>query len=91
MPYNITINPPNGSPRSFLGQRFPRTWDNSPETCFYVGDGQGGPGGKFIGEDEDFRGRSARTVIEGRYTDYIVDSLFQTEFLYEEWESDCVP
>ncbi len=67
-------------PRSFLGNLVPRTWDGSNEACIYVGNGQGGPSGEkaLLG-----------SVIEGSYTDYITDSLFDTTFEYDRLEGTC--
>ena len=82
--YNITVVPTSihrSSARSFLADIFPRTWDNSKEPCLYVGNAQAGPGG----EVPDL----VDSVIEGKYTHYIVASLFETEFMYEQWRSDC--
>ena len=74
--FNVTVDPVNGgAARSFLGDLFPRSWDNTRENCMYVGNGQGGSGGEF---DE-----LPDSVIQGRYTDYIVDSMFGTDFEYD--------
>ncbi len=87
--FNVTVHPerdpndptaPMPPPRSFLGDLFPRTWDNSREECLYVGNGQGGPSAEF----DSLKG----SVIEGRYKEYIVDSLFETEFAYDRIQ-DC--
>ena len=79
--YNVTIKPANSSPRSVLAEIFERTWDNTPETCLYMGNAQGGSA-----EDSVFD-----SVIQGTYKDYIVNDMFETNFVYEEWESDCTP
>ena len=91
MLFNVTVqaaddpNDPDHSPmppyRSFLGDLFPRTWDNTREECLYVGNGQGGPSAEF----PVFRD----SVIEGRYTDYIVDSIFATDFAYDRIGGNC--
>lgn len=74
--FSVTVDPMDGgATRSFLGDLFPRTWDNTRENCLYVGNGQGGPGGEFA-ELPD-------SVIKGRYSDYAVDSLFDTDFEYD--------
>ena len=86
--YNITVTNPStlddevSQSRSFLGRRLPRTWDNTPQTCFFVGDSQGGP------RYED--GEEYDSVIQGDYTEYIVDSLFTTEFEYARFNSQCI-
>ena len=80
--FSVQVDPMNGSPvRSFLGDLFPRSWDNTRENCMYVGNGQGGPGGEF---DE-----LPDSVIQGRYTDYIVDSMFETDFEYDRIGDTC--
>ena len=79
----VTVRPPNSPVRNFLAERFGRTWTNDPGPCFYAGNGQGGPYGG-VGPDD--------SVIQGRYTDYQVDGLFATEFIYQEFEDDrCLP
>ena len=92
MLFNITIHPerdPNDPtapvplPRSFLGDRSTRTWDNTHEECLYVGNGQGGPSAEF---DSDTLKDS---VIEGRYKDYIVSSMFETDFAYNRIQGNC--
>ena len=82
--FNITIIPANGSPpRSFQGERFPRTWDNTRQPCLYAGNIQGGPDGEFNDLSD--------SVIEGRYKNYKVASFFETTYDFSEWESDCRP
>jgi hypothetical protein len=78
--FNITLLPPDSPPRSFMGDMYPRTWDNTRERCLYVGNGQGGPGG-----ERDFKG----SVIEGHVTDYIVDGLFGTTYKYAKLKGEC--
>lgn len=80
--FNVTVSPPDSPPRSFLGDSFPRTWDNTKEHCLYVGNGQGGWSGEFQ-ELPD-------SVIEGRYNDYIVDGMFETDFKFSRMEGSCV-
>lgn len=80
--YNVTIDPVEGStPRSFLGNLYPRSWDNIRENCMYAGNRQGGSGREF----DELPG----SVIEGRYADYAVDHLFGTDFEYDEIEGVC--
>ena len=80
--FNVTVIPPDSAPRSFLGDSFPRTWDNTREECLYVGNGQGGWSGEF----KDLPG----SVIEGCYSDYSVDSMFDTDFTFSRIEGSCV-
>lgn len=67
--------------RSFLGDLFPRTWDNTREECLYVGNSQGGPSAEFAIFPD--------SVIEGSYRDYIVDSMFGTDFGYDRIQGVC--
>ena len=78
---NVTVYPSGSAPRSFAGDQFPRTWDNTRETCLYVGNSQGGPSGEF----DELTG----SVIEGRYTSYMVDDMFGTEFAFSRLEGAC--
>ena len=78
--FNVTVIPPDSPPRSFLADLFPRTWDNTNQKCLYVGNGQAGPSG-----EKDLRG----SVIEGRYRDYIVDSMFDTTFKFSRLGGTC--
>ena len=79
--YNVTVLPKDSAPRSFLGNNFPQTWDNTVEPCLYVGNSQGGPSG----EVPDLTG----SVIEGRYTEYMVNDMFATDFKYSRIEGTC--
>lgn len=79
--FNVTIFPVESSPRSFLGGMYDYSWDHSFETCLYSGSGQGGPGG----EVPDLTG----SVIEGIYKDYIVESLFETDYKFSHVEGSC--
>ena len=68
--YNITLHYGNAD-RSFVGLKMDMTWEFERRTCYYVGNTQGGT----LAELED-----SSSVIEGIYTDYKVDSLFETNF-----------
>ena len=78
--FNVTLMPPNKPPRSFLGDMYHRTWDNTEENCLYVGNGQGGHDGH-----RELRG----SVIEGRYTDYIMEGIFDTNFKFNMMRGKC--
>ena len=72
-------------PRQFIARLYSNTWDKRGKECYYAGSAQGGP----LGEIESPQLRDS--VIEGRYTDYIVDSLFDSEFLYTQFDSrECI-
>ena len=85
--YNVTVqeandpDDPRVSYRSFLGNLHPRTWDNTHEECLYVGNGQGGPAVEVPAFTD--------SVIEGSYRDYIVNSMFETDFAYDRIEGNC--
>jgi len=53
-----------------------------PAPCYYVGNGQGGETPELEGED---------SVIEGEFSDYVVDGLFGYNFIFSQFEEDrCV-
>ena len=80
--YNVTVLPSGGSkPRSFLGELYPRTWVSTEQECLYVGNGQGGPSGEY--------NHLPDSVIEGRYSEYITKSLFDTDFKYTKIQGAC--
>ena len=67
--------------RYLQGNLYPITWDSTSQPCIYLGNSQGGSSG--------VNPKLNDPVIQGRYTDYKMDSLFDTEYDYGEWESDC--
>ena len=73
-----TSNPP---PRSFFGDLYHLTWDLRKEECLYVGGSQAGPFGEVSGLSD--------SVIEGRYTDYIVSSLFAADYRFARIQGTC--
>ena len=81
--YNVTVMPEDDSrpspPRSFLGERYSRKWNNDRETCLYAGNIQGGPA--FESLELNMQG----SVIEGGYKNYLVGSLFDTDFDFSQW------
>ena len=56
------------------------TWDSQKKQCLYVGNLQGGSSHEVPGLED--------SVIEGLYTDYVVDSEFETQFRYAVFEQD---
>ena len=67
--------------RRFPYYEYRLTWDHSENTCYYVGNRQGGPEGSHS---------PVESVIEGKYSQYNTGSLFGTEFEYEVFdESTC--
>lgn len=58
------------------------SWDAQKTPCFYAGDSQGG----HLYEVES----PNDSLIEGTYTDYIVDNLFSTDYLFSKFnETYC--
>ena len=84
----ITVTPPprNGTTiptREFVAELYVRTWDNSVGPCLYAGTGQGGTAIEFGTKYND-------SVIEGKYSDYILTSWFETDFVYSMFDkSQC--
>lgn len=76
--YNITIKYPGSEPRSFVGLLQSKTWELEKRPCLYVGDSQAGP----IDEVES----PNDSVIEGDYTEYKVESIFATDFIYSHFD-----
>lgn len=75
-PNNPSVLSP--SPRSFIGILYPLTWDHTNEGCIYVGNSQAGPAEEFDG-----------SVIEGSYTNYILRSLFATDYEFAKIQGTC--
>ncbi|XP_064387533.1 uncharacterized protein LOC135335856 isoform X2 [Halichondria panicea] len=81
--FSVIINSPGDSPRQFIAWlRFP-SWEYERRMyCLYAGDGHAGsvyevPAGPANGP-----------VIEGIYTDYIVSGQFETDFEYNQFDSN---
>ncbi|XP_064387537.1 uncharacterized protein LOC135335856 isoform X6 [Halichondria panicea] len=81
--FSVIINSPGDSPRQFIAWlRFP-SWEYERRMyCLYAGDGHAGsvyevPAGPANGP-----------VIEGIYTDYIVSGQFETDFAYNQFDSN---
>ena len=72
--------PGHPSYRHFPALFYHLVWDLSDDGCYYVGNSQGGPE----------RSRDPmNSVIEGSYSQYIVDGLFDTEFEYERFDENA--
>ena len=78
--YIVTVKPALGPPRSFLGDQYSLTWDNTKKTCYYSGNAQGGSTGVASPDD---------SVIEGTYTDYATSDIFSPQFRYNQFQG-CV-
>ncbi len=81
--FSVIINSPGDPPRQFIAWlRFP-SWEYERRMyCLYAGDGHAGsvyevPAGPANGP-----------VIEGIYTDYIVSGQFETDFAYNQFDSN---
>jgi len=55
------------------------TWEFEKHPCIYVGNSQAGPIQEVDAPND--------SVIEGEYTDYEVDSMFATDFIYSHFET----
>ena len=80
--YKITVNYP-GQTRQFVGFLYPLTWEFDERQCLYVRNGQGGP----IDELDD----PNNPVLQGEYTDYIVDDLFSMDFALAHFDTSRCP
>lgn len=77
--YSVTVSYPGSPKRTFIADFSTKDWsDHRP--CLYAGNNNGGP----IGEVPSFDG-----VIEGKASDYVVETLFGTDFLFSRYTSDC--
>ena len=65
---------PGTPPRSFVGIESSVTWELERRPCYFVGSGQAGLLVE-VSEPND-------SVIEGVYSDYIIESLFATSYTY---------
>ena len=75
--YTVTVTPPDGDVRSFVGHLYDVTWEFTPPPCVYAGNRNGGRVFEFDTPND--------SVIEGNYTLYYeVNDLFSTEFTYEQ-------
>ncbi|CAI8024285.1 hypothetical protein GBAR_LOCUS14114 [Geodia barretti] len=72
--------PGHPSYRHFPALFYHLVWDLSDDGCYYVGNSQGGPEGSRD---------PINSVIEGSYSQYIVDGLFDTEFEYERFDENA--
>ncbi len=66
--YKVTLSTASGIARSYIGELRKVTWEHREEACLYVGDSQAGPLGNPLMPNDG--------VLDGDYTDYVVDSAF---------------
>lgn len=78
--YAITVHPPTAPARTFVGELYWRSWEQSDVRCYYAGSSQGGATGEF----EEPSG----TVIQGKYFDYQVNGLFDITFKYSMFDKE---
>ena len=74
-PDHYLIEIPGNTQRQMIGDRHSTTWQREKRQCFYVGDRQGGRG-------LEIKGAPNEPLIEGVYTDYIMDGPYDTSFTF---------
>ena len=79
--YAVTVRAPSGT-RRFLAQKAPLTWDQKSMSCLYCGHAQGG--------NLDEVASLSDSVIQGTYDEYKVNSLFDPEYSYTMFRSQCM-
>eukprot|EP00731_Ephydatia_muelleri_P017034 Em0010g132a len=79
--YTIAVAHPLSPARRFTGILYSYTWEFDEGMCLYVGNRQAGP----IYEVES----PNDPVIEGAYTDYIMNDAFATDFAYSRFSPKC--
>ena len=79
---NMTRGDPPGY-KAFTGVFYPLSWEFKDQPCIYAGNRQGGPIHEVLDPNDP--------VIEGTYRDYVVDGLFETEYVFGRFnESLCL-
>lgn len=78
--YEVTVRYPGSPRRTFLGDLRQLTWEQWNKPCLYAGNSFGGR----IAEASAFDG-----VIEGSHRDYEVTDLFDHNFTFDKYQSDC--
>ena len=76
--YTITVNYP-GQQRQFVGFLYSLNWELEENWCLYVGNRKGGPINEVDNPNDP--------VLQGEYTDYKVDNIFGTEYVFGHFES----
>ena len=79
--YAVSVTSRSGNTRKFFASRVLREWDKHSNKCLYAGGIQGGR----IYEVPSLPG----SVIEGRYDEYAVDGLFDPDYKYSQFISQC--
>jgi hypothetical protein len=78
--YAVTVSYPESSPRTFLAELSTVTWSGRYEPCLYAGNQLAG---------RSYEGRHFGSVIEGRHSDYKVESVFAHDFTFDKYLSQC--
>ena len=77
--YSVTVSYPSAPERTFVAEYDERDWfDNRP--CLYAGNSNGGSIREVCSSD---------SVIEGTASSYVVEDLFNTDFEFSKYSSDC--
>lgn len=80
--YIVELRPPNKQIRQFLAFLSPYAWDFSHQTCLYAGDSNAGASYELESPND--------SVIEGYFTDYIMDDAFDTSYQFSEFDESSV-
>ena len=80
--YVVSVDPPDptSTPRRFIAELHPSTWDRKRKDCLYVGSAQSGAINEVDGPNDH--------VIEGTYDNYEVSGLFDSDFQYNQFQED---
>ncbi len=78
--YTVTVQPVGGVQRTFVAELYHRSWDRTQSPCYYAGSSQGGPLNEFDSPSDP--------VIQGRYTQYRLRELQDTDFVYSQFDND---
>lgn len=80
--YVITFTQSDGNVRKVPAKLHSRTWSSSQVSpCLYAGDSEGG----YLFEVEE----PNDSLLEGSYQDYVMATMFSTNYKYSKFISDC--
>lgn len=81
--YVVSITHSSSAERKFVANYYDVTWDFEKRDCLYCGNSQGGPIREVDSPND--------SVIEGHYSEYELDGLFDTAYKYSAFNSSmCV-
>ncbi len=84
--FALTLSHPSSpANRRFVAEYFCQKWDLSRGTCFYAGNIQGGDLLEIT--DSSFND----PVIEGVFTEYVVEGIFNNVFKYSQFKGQDYP